>query len=967
MAWLGTADARVRRPASSYCTDALNRMLALAPNMALAARDSYSMSYGWSFQLASEPKPQNCTAATFPVDLTDKECMGLQQQLQVADQETCRETCCGDDTCTVWQWCQPGHDCSPANSCWTGNQDVVHGCKATQSGWASTGRAATPGPAPDAPKPGDVCGGAAWCSTTYDDSSWRGVTLPHDFVVEGAFTETADKAHGYLPFGKGYYRKRFDVPASAQGQHTRLDFEGAQTHSTVWLNGVCLGSHGSGYTPFGFELSAANVSKYVRFGGTNVLAVLVDTSGANKADGWWYDGGGLYRNAWLTVAPPLHVEQWGVYAPSVVTGAISSDATTAAATLHASIELVNDRGTDAPMTLTSVVCLGDVEVARKSSSAVVRGRATLNQTIDLGTARLWAPEHPALYTLTTTVAPTTSGGTVETAPAYRSSSSSSSAAAAAAAAAAAVDVVNTTFGVRTIRFDAARGFFLNGVATKIRGCANHQDIAGLGVAVPDALQAYRIGALQEFGANGWRTAHNQPSAALLDAADRLGMLVWDENHRNGQPHEVETLVRRDRNHPSIVIWSLCNEVLCESGDKNGDGRVAEGVIRRLDPIGTRPVSANNNGMNGEGTILDLQGFDYATGSYDEWHKAAPTIPAISSETSSAVGDRGEYANDRPGGHVTGYDTQAPGWGQTAEVAWSAILEKDFMSGGFTWTGWDYKGEPTPYAWPDINSHFGIIDVAGFWKDRTYWYSAYYKPHEPQAHVFPHWSWATDASSPDHLTKCAGMCRVAEDGQGAAVDMWVYTNGAEAELVVNNVSLGRKPVANFSHAEWDAVPFVPGRVEARAYEKVGDTAPMATDAVETVGPAAKLLLSGPVNLGNKLTGSEALPANGVDVAFLHASVVDAAGRLVPSAAHNVTFSVSGPGAVVGTGNGDPASHVPDHAATRPAYHGKVLGIVRADDTGKAAELTVTVTAVLGEAKTSASTTIKIDAGMAAPRL
>ena len=357
----------------------------------------------------------------------------------------------------------------------------------------------------------------------------------------------------------------------------------------------------------------------------------------------------------------------------------------------------------------------------------------------------------------------------------------------------------------------------------------------------------------------------------------------------------------------------------------------------------------------------MQGFDYATGSYDAWHKAAPHVPAISSETSSAVGDRGEYANDAAAGHVTGYDTQAPRWGQTAEVAWSAILQKDFMSGGFTWTGWDYKGEPTPDSWPDINSHFGILDIAGFWKDRTYWYSAYYRPHVPQAHLFPHWSWAqaSDAAPPPHRAPCAGLCRAVEGG-GAAVDMWVYANGAEAELLVNNVSLGRKPVANFSHAEWDGVPFVPGRVEARSYERVGDVTPTATDAVETVGSAARLVISPPVNLGDTLTGSTALPPNGVDVAFFHVSVVDSAGRVVPSAAQNVTFSVSGPGTVVGTGNGDPASHVPDHSATRPAYHGRALGVVRATDTGEAGELVVTATAVLGGATVRASHTVKVDA-------
>jgi beta-galactosidase/beta-glucuronidase len=496
--------------------------------VAAAARTDYILSYDWKFASESFPKPKNCSASKFPVDLTDKQCFGLKNQAQVADEETCRETCCGSDECTVWQWCRPGHACSPANSCWTGDDVDVYSCTSTQSGWASSGRGDGPGPAPT-PQPGDKCADGSWCSASYDDAAWRNITLPHDMVVEGVFTETAEKSHGYLPSAIGRYRKRFEVPASAHGMHVRLDFEGAMAKSIVYLNGVCLGGHGSGYTPFGFELSAANVSKLVRYGATNVLAVHVDSQ---VDDSWWYDGGGIYRNVWLTVTPPLHFEQWGVYAPSIVAEhTISVDATTAQAMLYPSIEVVNDGPGAISFTLTSIVSFGGAEVGRAVSVGLIataQDRATLNQTIDLGTAHLWGITHPNLYTLTTILTP------IEPVEAADTQAS---------------DVLNTTFGVRTIRFDATNGFFLNGQATKILGCANHQDIAGLGTAVPDALQAYRITALQEFGANAWRTAHNQPSKALLEAADRLGFLVWDENHHNGQPYEMELLIRRECARP----------------------------------------------------------------------------------------------------------------------------------------------------------------------------------------------------------------------------------------------------------------------------------------------------------------------------------------------------------------------------------------------------------------------------------
>ena len=283
-----------------------------------------------------------------------------------------------------------------------------------------------------------------------------------------------------------------------------------------------------------------------------------------------------------------------------------------------------------------------------------------------------------------------------------------------------LDLVDTIIGIRELQWSADTGFSLNGKPTKILGAANHQDFGGVGVAVPRELQKHRISKLKQLGMNGWRTAHNAPDPALLDAADEIGFLVWDENHHNGQDDEMRTLIMRDRNHPSIVIWSLCNEVLCETKDTVGDAIRLKGIAKQLDPLGGRPVAANNNGLNGNDTVLDLQGFDYATQNYDAWHKRAPHVPAISSETSSAVSDRGEYNSNSTTGHVSGYDTNAPSWGETAQVAWAGILERPFIAGGFTWTGWDYKGEPTPYAWPDINSHFGILDIAGFMKDRAYW-------------------------------------------------------------------------------------------------------------------------------------------------------------------------------------------------------------------------------------------------------
>eukprot|EP00658_Telonema_sp_P-2_P059872 TRINITY_DN48969_c0_g1_i3.p1 TRINITY_DN48969_c0_g1~~TRINITY_DN48969_c0_g1_i3.p1 ORF type:complete len:532 (-),score=123.89 TRINITY_DN48969_c0_g1_i3:262-1857(-) len=473
-----------------------------------------------------------------------------------------------------------------------------------------------------------------------------------------------------------------------------------------------------------------------------------------------------------------------------------------------------------------------------------------------------------------------------------------------------LDVVDTVIGIRQFSFDPDQGFVLNGIPTKILGAANHQDFGGLGVAVPRELQRHRIQKLKDFGANGWRTAHNPPDPALLDAADQLGLLVWDENHRNGQDIEMETLILRDRNHPCVVIWSLCNEVLCNTNDTVTDAKRLKAIPKQLDPLGQRPVSANNNGLNGNDTVLDLQGFDYATSSYDSWHSRAPSIAAISSETSSAVSDRGEYDNNATAGHVSGYDTNAPAWGQTAEVAWKAIMDRSFMSGGFTWTGWDYKGEPTPYAYPDINSHFGILDIAGFEKDRAHWYRAWWIRSSPELHVLPHWNWTPD-------TCVAPACTIDEHNT-MLIDVWAFSNADHVELLLpNGSSLGSQIMQNYSHTEWKAVPFSPGNLTAIA-TTAGKV--VAVQTVTTTGPAASLRASVKDGVGTPLAATER------EVALIQVEIVDAAGSVVPTASNRVSFAVSGPGSLIGTANGDPASLTPDKSATREGFHGRVLGVL-----------------------------------------
>lgn len=737
--------------------------------------------------------------------------------------------------------------------------------------------------------------------------------VPHDFVVEHNFSSSAVKSSGYLPYSIGWYRKEIAFPDDAKGKSMWLDFDGTQAHSTVYLDGQLLGGHASGYTPYRFQLDADALA-----GKTAMLAAKID---ATHPDGWWYDGGGIYRHVWLTVASKVRVAGGvygeGVYAPAVVTGSISNGV--ADAELTPSVEIVNDGSASTEVKIFfDVTDSAGKQIVSSSASVTIGANQTSNVTasvMEMREASLWSVESPNLYTLQTRVQ---LAGEV-------------------------VDVVKTKFGVRKIFFDAEKGFFLNDLPTKILGQCNHQDFAGIGVAIPDSLQYYRIAKLKQMGSNAWRTAHNMPTKALLDAADELGFLVWDENHRNGQPEEAEILVKRDRNHPSVIIWSICNEKLCAGTTQQA--KEVKDVFHSNDPLLGRPVSANNNGWNGEGTVLDLQGFDYNTGNYDKWHQRAPEIPAISSETSSAVSDRGEYANDATGGHVRGYDTEHPGWAQTAEYAWNGIEDRDFIAGGFTWTGFDYKGEPTPYSWPDINSHFGILDIAGFEKDRFYWYQAnWLQPEVPLVYLFPHWNWATSKQTGDeHLLACSGRCT--EDENGATVEVWAYSNADEVELFLNNVSQGRVACGPKSHAAWPNVPYEPGTIEARAY-KAGSDQVLNIAKVATTGKPVSIRAS--IRDG---VGAKGIAADNSDVALVQVEVLDQDGRVVPTAANDVTFTVTGAGKLIGTGNGDPASLTNDKSATREAYHGLLLGIVQ----GTHDEGTIKVTAT---SEGLGSSTIKI---------
>jgi beta-galactosidase len=690
----------------------------------------------------------------------------------------------------------------------------------------------------------------------FNDSSWRTVHLPHDFIVEGTFDPKAERSHGFLPTTNGWYRKTFALPASAKGKSVWLDFDGIYRNCFVWLNGQFLGHHYSGYTSFRFDIGAA-----AHYGGKNVLAVYVDP---RFFEGWWYEGGGIYRHVWLNIADPVHMQPWGTFVTTQLPEP-SSTFTPPAARVSIQTALTNAAASDTSATLVSRILNDEgTTVATLSTPVRLSGGSSqeLTQQATVTQPRLWSIEAPHLYRVLQTIR--AHGKTLDT--------------------------VETPFGIRTIRFDAANGFFLNGKPVKIQGTCNHQDFAGIGIAVPDSLQYWRVRKLQAMGANAWRMSHNPPAPALLDACDQLGMLVMDENRHLGDSdanlEEVVSMVQRDRNHPSIIMWSMCNEEPASGTEAGGRMFVAmKATVLKHDP--TRPVSsAMNSGWFEKGftQVEDLMGVNYNTQVYDRFHREHPLLPMYASETASTLTTRGEYADNREQVRVSSY--------HLTDETWRSVAERPFIAGSFVWTGFDYKGEPTPYDWPCINSHFGILDLCGFPKDNYYYYLAWWKTN-PVVHLLPHWNWPGK--------------------EGKEIKVIAFSNCERVELFVNGVSLGQKPVPRYGHVEWTA-KYAPGTLSAKGFN--GNLIAVSTQ-VETTGAPASLRLK---------TERTELRADGEDLAPVKVEVLDAQGRVVPTADHLVTFDVTGPGHVAGVGNGNPGDHAPDKASQRHAFNGKCLVLV-----------------------------------------
>ena len=699
----------------------------------------------------------------------------------------------------------------------------------------------------------------------FDDGGWRTVTLPHDWAIELPFDPNADANHGFRPVGPyfpqnsvGWYRRTFSLPAGDSDKRIWLQFDGVYRDSTVWVNGWFVKHFESGYYPF-----RADITDIVKFGGNNVIAVKVD---ASKFEGWFYEGAGIYRHTWLDETSPVAIAPDGVF----VYTKFKDNLPAGPAAIHAQVKLINSEDVPVEANIDYVVKGPDGSAVGEMKESVKMGPRSEKEiaTDDdgagcaLGSYSLWSPETPALYQLVTTVQV---GGSV-------------------------VDREQTVFGIRTVAFDKDKGFLLNGKHYELQGTCNHQDHAGVGAALPDALQSYRIAKLKEIGCNAYRTSHNPPTPELLDACDRLGMIVMDENRLLGSDEHnldlLETQVRRDRNHPSVCIWSLCNEEATQTQPVSGRvGATMQAVVKDLDP--TRPVTAaesTGNIFTGLQGTLEVRGWNYNVGpAMDHYHNEHPGQPNVGTEQGSNRSTRGIYETDRDRGYITARQLDIERW-------WPYFAERPWLSGAFAWTGFDYRGEPSPYRWPCVNSHFGLLDTCGFLKDDAYYLKACWTS-TPMVHLLPHWNWA------------------GKEGQPIEVD--AFSNCAEVELFLNGQSMGKQTMPKMGHLTWQ-VKYAAGTLSAKGYN---DGKTVAETKVETIGQPAMVQLK---------PDRTTIKADGEDLALFTVSVADAQGRVSPTASNKIHFTLSGPGKIIGVGNGDPSSHEPDTFVTPPPV--KITAIV-----------------------------------------
>lgn len=708
----------------------------------------------------------------------------------------------------------------------------------------------------------------------YDDGGWKTVDLPHDYVVEGNFTKDPTLvSHGFLPRPEGWYRRQFKLPNEARGKSIWLYFDGVFGKSQVWVNGLELKRNDNGY--IGYRVDISDVAHYGDR--PNVVSVKCDPS---EAQGWWYEGGGIYRHVWLTLAEPIHVAPYGVYidASTIKNGKWDVK-------LETAVENEVDEEREITVVNTIITTQGKPIATVKKNVTLEPGETTKidqNMQIDLDKVKPWDLENPNLYVIKTEL--------------FADGKK--------------LDAHTDKFGFRTLKFDPDKGFFLNDKPVKFKGVCMHQDHAGVGVALPDSIQAFRIARLKHFGVNAYRCSHNPPTPELIEECDKQGVLLLNENRffnaSDDCLRQLDEQVRRDRNHPSVMMWSTFNEEDWQ-GDERGVNLVKrmKRLIHKTDHFAKRPVTgAMSAGFSKEGSFgpLDVLGINYALGVHDHVHKNLyPNKMIYSSEAVSHSATRGEW-KDRQYVY-NNYDNHWVGWGDSVRNSWKHIDTRPWDAGIFLWTGFDYRGEPTPVnAWPIVNSYFGIVDTCGFAKDSFYLLQALWTD-KPMAHVFPHWN-------------------LGNEMVGKKVKVGTYTNGDEVELILNGKSLGKKKVDPYMQLFWDDVEYQPGELKMIAYK---DGKKYAEDKVQTTGNPVALKAEVKLDQWQR----KSVYADSYDAVPVVVYAIDDKGRRVPIADNQVEFEVQG-GRVLGVGNGNPESHEPDVATSRKLFNGYACAIVLPDN-------------------------------------
>ena len=735
---------------------------------------------------------------------------------------------------------------------------------------------------------------------------WKPVQLPNDYIVAGKVVKSGRlmASHGFLPLYPAWYRRTFSIPASAKGKTIWMNFGGVYRDAVVFINGELVGQHPGGYTAFRY-----NIGRFVRYGRSNTLAVFVDP---RFFEVWWYEGGGIYRHVRLIITDKLHVAPWGTFVISKVPGEIhygspQGDYASAELTIRTTVDNAHKAGRR--FTLISRIIGPDGKVLQSianSETLAAGAHKTFIQHAGLRDAALWSLHHCHLYHLETGL---DVGGTV-------------------------VDDKRTTFGIRTLRFDPNRGFFLDGKHVEIKGTANHQDFPAVGIGAPNDLWYWRIDKLKAMGSNAYRTAHNPLASAFYRACDHLGMLVMDENRHLGDVYtsktapgspyhkltDLKAMILQDRNYPCVIMWSLCNEELYTEATAYGV-RVFKAMMRavhQIDP--TRPctcaycVYKPTHAYFGNGfmKVENILGCNYSTNLFAQLHKEIPDKMIFGSEDINMFSDRGVVRTNFRAGHINEYGTAAHMWVKSGgpglvgdRAPWLTlipVMQHPFVAGAFVWTGFDYLGEPNPIGWPDVSSQVGSMDRCGFPKPCYYYWRAWWNRKRPSVYVFPAWTFPKSMIGKPVLVRCYSNCR-------------------RVALFLNGKNLGVKRMNKYKYLDWN-VNYAPGLLTALGYDGPRVAARWSC---RTAGRAAALRLRDEV---------PPLAANGENIAPIAVKVVDRLGHMAPYADNVVQFSVAGAGSIAGVCNGDPACHDSNVGHTIPAFNGLCMVLVRvADHPGK----------------------------------